>query len=463
MARLQKLPPVVLATPLVDGQAMLSSGPAVRGVVLRGMPIDALKRLPALAGNVRAGTLDNLSQSRQVAIGLRLAERYGIGVGDPVTLIAPRGTVTPFGTTPRIKQFRVAAIFSIGLSEYDLNIMFSGLETAQGFFSESAQSGAIELILDDPDKVEAYREDLQNTAGLDVSLVDWKQSNRTLAGALEVERNVMFLILTLILLVAALNIVSGLVMLVRDKHRDIAVLRSRGARRGMVLRVFFITGASGGVIGSLAGCGLGVVFCAYIEEIRQLLVMITGAQLFPAEVYFLERMPARLVMSDVLQVLSMALTLSFLSTLYPAGVPPRSIRWRPCAMNERFSLRGIHQCFDRPVGGEVLKGVDLTIAAGETVALLGRRVPANHVCCILRGFWKSRVQETFWLMAARCQPMMTACARARGYSILDLSTSFIICYRSSARLKMSCCHCACAGRPVTRRVQRPGIFWQNSA
>ena len=210
VARLQKLPPVVLATPLVDGQAMMSSGQAVRGVVLRGMSTDALKRLPALAGNVRAGALDDLSQSGRVAIGLRLAERYGIGVGDPVTLIAPRGTVTPFGTTPRIKQFRVAAIFSIGLSEYDLNIMFSGLETAQSFFSESAQSGAIELILDDPDKVEAYREDLQNTAGLDVSLVDWKQSNRTLAGALEVERNVMFLILTLILLVAALNIVSGL-------------------------------------------------------------------------------------------------------------------------------------------------------------------------------------------------------------------------------------------------------------
>ena len=331
VARLQKLPSVVLATPLVDGQAMMSSGQAVRGVVLRGMSIDALKRLPALAGNVRAGALDDLSQSGRVAIGLRLAERYGIGIDDPVTLIAPRGIVTPFGTTPRIKQFRVAAIFSIGLSEYDLNIMFSGLETAQGFFSESVQSGAIELILDDPDKVEAYREDLQNTAGLDVSLVDWKQSNRTLADALEVERNVMFLILTLILVVAALNIVSGLVMLVRDKHRDIAVLRSMGASRGMVLRVFFITGASIGVIGSLAGFGLGVVFCAYIEEIRQLLVMITGAQLFPAEVYFLERMPARLVMSDIAQVLSMALTLSFLSTLYPA--------WRAASLDPVEALR----------------------------------------------------------------------------------------------------------------------------
>ena len=331
VARLQKLAPVVLATPLVDGQAMLSSGQAVRGVVLRGMPTDALKRLPALAGNVRAGALDNLSQSGQVAIGLRLAERYGIGVDDPVTLIAPRGMVTPFGTTPRIKQFRVAAIFSIGLSEYDMNIMFAGLETAQKFFSESDQSGAIELTLDDPDNVEAYREVLQNTAGADVSLVDWKQANRTLAGALEVERNVMFLILTLILLVAALNIVSGLVMLVRDKHRDIAVLRSMGASRGMILRVFFITGASIGVIGSLAGFGLGVVFCAYIEEIRQLLVMITGAQLFPAEVYFLERMPARLVMSDVVQVLSMALILSFLSTLYPA--------WRAASLDPVEALR----------------------------------------------------------------------------------------------------------------------------
>ena len=156
VARLQKLPPVVLATPLVDGQAMTVFGQAVRGVVLRGMPTDALKRLPALAGNVRAV---HWIHCRKAGGGHwpALAERYGIGVGDPVTLIAPRGTVTPFGTTPRIKQFRVAAIFSIGLSEYDLNIMFSGLETAQGFFSESAQSGAIELTLDDPDKVEAYR------------------------------------------------------------------------------------------------------------------------------------------------------------------------------------------------------------------------------------------------------------------------------------------------------------------
>ncbi len=331
VARLQNLPPVVLATPLVDGQAMLSSGQAVRGVVLRGMPVNALTRLPALAGNVRAGTLDTLTQAGLVAIGQRLAERYGIGVGDPVTLIAPRGTVTPFGTTPKIKQFRVAAIFSIGLSEYDMNIMFAGLETAQKFFSESPQSGAIELTLDDPDKVAVHREALQQAAGAGVSLVDWKQANRTLAGALEVERNVMFLILTLILLVAALNIVSGLVMLVRDKGRDIAVLRSMGASRGMILRVFFITGASIGVLGSLAGFGLGVVFCAYIEEIRQLLVMITGAQLFPAEVYFLKRMPARLMMSDVVQVLSMALTLSFLSTLYPA--------WRAASLDPVEALR----------------------------------------------------------------------------------------------------------------------------
>lgn len=331
VARLQKLAPVVLATPLVDGQAMLSSGQTARGVVVRGMPDDALKRLPALAGNITAGTLDNLSDSGGVAIGQRLAERYGIGVGDRVTLIAPRGTVTPFGTTPRIKQFPVEAIFSIGLSEYDLNIMFAGLQTAQGFFSVGPQSGAIELTLDDPDNVDIHRELLQTTVGPAGSLVDWKQANRTLAGALEVERNVMFLILTLILLVAALNIVSGLVMLVRDKHRDIAVLRSMGASRGMILRVFFITGASIGVIGSLAGLGLGVVFCAYIEEIRQLLVMITGAQLFPAEVYFLERMPARLVMSDVVQVLSMALTLSFLSTLYPA--------WRAASLDPVEALR----------------------------------------------------------------------------------------------------------------------------
>ena len=318
VAQLQAADGVVLATPLLDGQAMLSSGDAVRGVLVRGLPLDKLQKLPSLDGNIIDGDLQALSGKNTIAIGARLAERYRFKIGDRVSLISPRGTQTPFGTAPRLQQFKLVAIFRVGLSEYDLNFTFTSINTAAKFFGFDSNQGAIDLIFDDADKIDAYTAPLSPLLGDAHYLIDWKQANSTLAGALEVERNVMFLILTMILLVAALNIISGLVMLVRDKGRDIAVLRSMGASRGMVMRVFFITGASIGVVGTLAGVGLGTLFCAYIEEVRQFLIWATGANLFPAEVYFLDRMPARVLAKDLAQVTGMALTLSFLSTLYPA-------------------------------------------------------------------------------------------------------------------------------------------------
>ena len=318
VAQLQAADGVVLATPLLDGQAMLSSGDAVRGVLVRGLPLDKLQKLPSLDGNIIDGDLQALSGKNTIAIGARLAERYRFKIGDRVSLISPRGTQTPFGTAPRLQQFKLVAIFRVGLSEYDLNFTFTSINTAAKIFGFDSNQGAIDLIFDDADKVDAYTAPLRPLLGDAHYLIDWKQANSTLAGALEVERNVMFLILTMILLVAALNIISGLVMLVRDKGRDIAVLRSMGASRGMVMRVFFITGASIGVVGTLAGVGLGTLFCAYIEEVRQFLIWATGANLFPAEVYFLDRMPARVLAKDLAQVTGMALTLSFLSTLYPA-------------------------------------------------------------------------------------------------------------------------------------------------
>lgn len=317
-ARLEQVDGVVLVTPLLDGQAMLSAGDAVRGVLVRGLPVEKLKQLPSLKGNVVAGSFDDLNKKNRIAIGARLAERYGFEVGDKLSLISPRGTITPFGTAPRLTQFEIAAIFRIGLSEYDLNFTFLSMSEAARFFGLNENQSAVDIILEDPDSIDELAPALRAAAGEGHYLTDWKQANRTLAGALEVERNVMFLILTMILLVAALNIISGLVMLVRDKGRDIAVLRSMGASRGLVMRVFFITGASIGVLGTIAGVGLGTLFCAYIEEVRQALIWLTGANLFPAEVYFLERMPALVLPKDLMQVTGMALTLSFLSTLYPA-------------------------------------------------------------------------------------------------------------------------------------------------
>ena len=330
-AQLQKLEGVVMATPLVDGQAMLSSGDAARGVLLRGVPVEKLQALPSLKDNVIDGSLAALAQPKTIAVGARLAERYGFKVGQKISLISPHGTVTPFGTAPRLRQFKLVAIFRVGLSEYDLNFTFASIETASSFFGFGPHQGAIDVIIDDPDLINKRVPQLRAAAGDDTYLTDWKQSNRTLAGALEVERNVMFLILTMILLVAALNIISGLIMLVRDKGRDIAVLRSMGASRGTVMRIFFITGASIGVVGTLAGLAAGVLFSTYIEEIRQFLIWSTGANLFPAEIYFLERMPARILPADVLQIALMALALSFLSTLYPA--------WRAASMEPVELLR----------------------------------------------------------------------------------------------------------------------------
>ena len=335
VTRLQNLPDVVLATPIINGQAMLSTGNAVQGVLVRGLPENKIKNLPSLAGNITHGTLDGLDKNGGVVIGGRLAERYGFGVGDQITLIAPRGTVTPFGVTPNIKRFSVVAIFNIGLSDYDLNFIFASLATGTRFFGfadSRAQNGTIELTLTHPDIVDKALPFVRQVLGDGrYQLIDWRQSNRTLAGALEVERNVMFLILTLILLVASLNIISGMVMLVRDKGRDIAVLRSIGAARGMVMRVFFLTGASIGVVGTLAGLLVGTIFCIYIEEVRQFLIWSTGAQLFPAEVYFLDEMPAQMVPADIMMVVGMALTLSFLSTLYPA--------WRAASLQPVEALR----------------------------------------------------------------------------------------------------------------------------
>ncbi len=321
------------ASPMLDGQAMISlhKGRVVRGVMIRGMPIDKFAYLPALAGRIEQGALADLADQKSIAIGVRLAENYGIGLGDKVTLITPQGTITPFGMVPLVKSYRVRAVFNIGLSDYDSGVVLLPLAATQQLFGRDEKAGVIEVMFDDPEKVDSIAPLIREAVGNEFRVTDWKRSNATLSGALEVERNVMFLILTLILLVASLNIVSGLVMLVRDKGRDIAVMRSMGAHRGMILRIFFLTGASIGVAGTLFGVLLGVIFCTYIEEIRQFLIWITGAEIFSAEIYFLDKMPARMELPEVMSVVIMALVLSFISTLYPA--------WRAARMQPVEALR----------------------------------------------------------------------------------------------------------------------------
>ena len=214
-------------------------------------PISASCR--SIASNIKQGTLDGFDEGQGVVIGRRLADQLSLRAGDNLTLVAPRGAVTPMGTTPRIKAYKIAAVFEIGMSEYDTAFVFMPLPEAQAYFNRSGDVTAIEVYTDNPDRVDRYRKAVTEAAGRPIFMIDWRQRNATFFNALQVERNVMFLILTLIVLVAALNIVSGLIMLVKDKGPDIAILRTMGATQGAIMRIFLITGASIGVVGTIVG------------------------------------------------------------------------------------------------------------------------------------------------------------------------------------------------------------------
>ena len=329
--RLSKLYGIRRAVPLVEGQAFASSPSGGGGVLVRGVRGEDVGRIGAVADNVRQGTLASFETAGGVAVGRRLAESLGLQAGDTITLITPRGAQTPFGVAPRIKAYPISAVFEIGMSEFDSTFVYMPMAEAQAFFNKEGDVNVIEVFLDDAEKVDDARGAIDQAAERPIVMSDWRQRNRTFFSALQVERNVMFLILTLIVLVAALNIVSGLIMLVKDKSSDIAILRTMGATRGAIMRVFLVTGASIGIAGTIAGLGLGLVFAQNIEAIRQVLTRLTGANLFPAELYFLSRLPADVNPSEVVQVVLLAMTLSLLATLYPS--------WRAARLDPVQALR----------------------------------------------------------------------------------------------------------------------------
>src|SRR5579883_1930088 len=288
-------------------------------------------KLTQVAKNIKQGTLDGFDDNQGIAIGSRLAEQLSVRAGDNLTLVAPRGAVTPMGTTPRIKAYKVTGVFEIGMSEYDAAFVFMPLTEAQAYFNRTGDVTAIEVYTDDPDHIERFRKLVNDAAARPIYMVDWRQRNATFFGALQVERNVMFLILTLIVLVAALNIVSGLIMLVKDKGSDIAILRTMGATQGAIMRVFLITGAAIGFVGTVVGFLLGTVVCLNIEAIRRFLSWLTNTNLFPPELYFLSKLPADMNASETTAVVVMALGLSLLATLYPS--------WRAARLDPVEALR----------------------------------------------------------------------------------------------------------------------------
>jgi lipoprotein-releasing system permease protein len=318
-SRIRGLPGVVSATPVLEGQVLLTGPRENSGGLVRGITQADLRNLPSIAHNIRAGSLDDFHGNDAIAVGLTLAQRFGLVVGSKITLLSPDGAVTAFGTVPRVRAYRVVAIFQAGMNEYDSTFTFLPLQAAQIFFQKPDAVTQIEVMVRDPEHVAAVNRDIRAALGDQaVRVIDWTQSNDSFFAAVQVEQNVMFLILTLIILVAAFNVVSSLIMMVKDKTSDIAVLRTLGAGRGAIMRIFLMCGASVGVTGTCVGTLLGVVFCLNIERIRQALQSLTGTTLFDPTVYYLEHLPAKLDLATVLQVVAMALLLSLLATLYPS-------------------------------------------------------------------------------------------------------------------------------------------------
>src|ERR687892_222768 len=327
--RLREMPGVRQVSPLVSGQVMASANGVASGAIVRGVRAEDLAARPTIARSFLQGSLPLAENT--VAIGSRMAFRMGVGLGDPVTLISPKGTATAFGTMPRMKTYEVGAIFEVGMFEYDNSFVFMPLEEAQLYFQLEDRASEIEVMVENPDQVWTYRQELAPIVGQAGRIVDWQQANSQFFTALRVERNVMFLILSLIIMVAAFNIISGMIMLVKDKSRDIAILRTVSATRGAIMRVFFMSGAAIGVTGTIAGFLLGIGFAANIETIRQWLQGLTGTELFAAEIYFLSHLPARIEAPDVVSVVLMSLALSLLATIYPS--------WRAARLDPVEALR----------------------------------------------------------------------------------------------------------------------------
>ena len=322
---------VKYALPLIEGQVMVSTPSASTGALVRGLRETDLKELKAVSSTIRFGALDGFDKQAGVAVGTRLANDLNVKLGDEVTLLTPRGASTALGTAPRVKRYPIVAIFEIGMSEYDSSIVFMPLAEAQRYFNQPNSVSVLEVVLNSPDEVSELGPKIIEAGGPTIYISDWRQRNATFFTALQVERNVMFLILALIVLVAALNIVSGLIMLVKDKGRDIAILRTMGATRAAVMRIFFITGASIGILGTLAGFVLGVLVCLNIEHIREFIGWITNTELFSPELYYLSQLPAEMDTGETTTVVIMALVLSILATLYPS--------WRASRLDPVEALR----------------------------------------------------------------------------------------------------------------------------
>jgi lipoprotein-releasing system permease protein len=328
-ARLEKVDGVKRVVSIVEGQVLASSNRTSTGALVRGVSEADISKLTSLFNRdlitamADASTPDQkptfagFDKSGGIAVGDGLARRHQLGLGSSLTLVSPDGPDTVMGNAPRVRDYPVVAIFKVGMSEYDDNIVYMPLADAQEYFAVEDGVNALELMVDDPDRIGEVVPALRAAAD-GLWLQTWQEKNQTFFTALAVERNVMFLVLTMIILVAALNIVSGLIMLVKDKSHDIAILRTMGATKGAIQRVFLITGAMIGVVGTVLGVGLGTLICLNAENFRQFVQRISGVDPFNSEIYYLAQLPADMNLGQTIWVTLTALALSLLATLYPS-------------------------------------------------------------------------------------------------------------------------------------------------
>lgn len=328
--RLSKVDGVTRVISLVEGQAMVSSLKNATGALVRGISEDDLAKLPDVnnkdlkTGLKTPGTLDEKSnlqgfaKAGGVAIGDGMARRHQLGLGSTLTLIAPNGPDTVIGNTPRIRDYPVVAIFKMGMSDYDDSVVYLPIDEAMDFFSTNNGATSLEILVQDPDEIGGQVAALLHAAGPDLSVQTWQTRNVAFFNALAVERNVVIMVVSLVVLVAALNIISGLFMLVKDKGSNIAILRTMGATKGAIMRVFFITGAAIGTLGTFAGLAIGLLICVNADNIRKGIQWISGVDPFNPEFYYLASLPAKIDYTQTFWIVFFALLMSYLATLYPS-------------------------------------------------------------------------------------------------------------------------------------------------
>jgi lipoprotein-releasing system permease protein len=329
--KIKPIPGVIEVTPVIEGQALLTLNGYATGLLVKGLTPEDFRTQSAYAGHIVAGKVEDFGGD-QVAIGLELAARLHLNIGDSITLLSPKLTSTPVGTIPRKGTYTIGIIFNPGMEQFSAGLMLMPMEAAQGFFQMGDGVTEVAVNIADPEKaIEQAHMAIAQAVGGKYRVIDWRQENQLYLNTLDTEKSTMFLILTMIILVAAFNIISSLIMLVKDKTSDIAILRTMGATRGMVMRIFFLAGASIGVIGSFSGVVLSVLFVRYIESVRHLLQRLTGRDLFPPELYLFSQIPAKIDWLQIFYVVVMALTLSFFFSIIPA--------WRASRVDPVEALR----------------------------------------------------------------------------------------------------------------------------